>query len=143
MCVLSCVKLLETPSLKCYYMDYSLKCYSVHRISQARILSGLPFPTPEDLSKPGFKSESLVSPALAGGIFTIWEASLNKYYYLNHIINTVYFAPSPVIYYFIECMIVFLNIKKKKLFSKAYKSLQRSIIHDFKTNIFYVLILLE
>ena len=32
--------------------------------------SGLPFPTPEDLSDPGIKSESLASPALACGFFT-------------------------------------------------------------------------
>ena len=32
--------------------------------------SGLPFPTPGDLSDPGTESMSLVSPALAGGFFT-------------------------------------------------------------------------
>ena len=31
--------------------------------------SGLPFPTPGDLSEPGTESVSLVSPALAGGFF--------------------------------------------------------------------------
>ena len=31
--------------------------------------SGLPFPTPGDLSDPGTESVSLVSPALAGGFF--------------------------------------------------------------------------
>ena len=32
--------------------------------------SGLPFPTPGDLSDPGIKPMSLVSPALAGKFFT-------------------------------------------------------------------------
>ena len=32
--------------------------------------SGLPFPTPGDLSEPGTESVSLVSPALAGTFFT-------------------------------------------------------------------------
>ena len=39
--------------------------------------SGLPFPSPGDLPKPGFKSTSLVSPALASRFFTTganWEA---------------------------------------------------------------------
>ena len=40
---------------------------SIHGISQARILSGLPFPSPGDLPEPGIKS---MSPALAGGFFT-------------------------------------------------------------------------
>ena len=38
--------------------------------------SRLPFPTSEDLLKPGIKPASLVSPALAGGFFTTiatWE----------------------------------------------------------------------
>ena len=38
--------------------------------SRQRILSGLPFPTPGDLSDPGFQPVSLTSPALAGGFFT-------------------------------------------------------------------------
>ena len=39
--------------------------------------SGLPFPSPGDLPNSGIKPASLVSPALAGGFFTIsttWEA---------------------------------------------------------------------
>ena len=36
--------------------------------------SGLPFPPPRDLSHPGIKLESLLSPSLAGGLFTAtWE----------------------------------------------------------------------
>ena len=40
---------------------------SVHGISYARYWSGLPFPSPRDLSNPGIKPTSL---ALAGGLFT-------------------------------------------------------------------------
>ena len=55
----------------------SLPGSSVHGISQARIWSGLPFPSPGDLPNPGIKPMSLVSPALVGGFFTTslpWEA---------------------------------------------------------------------
>ena len=48
-------------------MDYSLPGSSVHGIFQQEYWSGLPFPTPEDLSNPGIE---LVSPALEGGSFT-------------------------------------------------------------------------
>ena len=37
--------------------------------SRQEYWSGLPFPTPGDLSEPGTESVSLVSPALAGGFF--------------------------------------------------------------------------
>ena len=49
----------------------SLPGSSVHGISQARIWSGLPFPSPGDLPNPGIKPMSLESPALAGGFFTL------------------------------------------------------------------------
>ena len=48
-------------------MDCSLPGSSVHGISQARILGGLPFPSPGDLPHPRIKHASL---ALAGGFFT-------------------------------------------------------------------------
>ena len=38
--------------------------------SRQEYWSGLPRPPPGDLPKPGFKAESLMSPALAGGFFT-------------------------------------------------------------------------
>ena len=50
-------------------MDYSPPGSSVHGISQARILSGLPFRSPEDLPDPGIEPAHLASPALAGGFF--------------------------------------------------------------------------
>ena len=51
----------------CDHMNYSLPGFSVSGISQARILSGLPFLPPGDLPNPGIKPRS---PALAGGFFT-------------------------------------------------------------------------
>ena len=46
---------------------------------QARILSGLSFPTPGDLPDPGMKPKSFAPPALAGRFFTTsatWEAQI-------------------------------------------------------------------
>ena len=63
--------------LFCDPKDYSLPGFSVHGISQARILEWLPFPSPGDRPTPGVKPESLMSPALAGGFSTTsatWEA---------------------------------------------------------------------
>ena len=46
----------------------SLPGYSIHEISQARILEGsaLPFPSPEDLSNPGIKPRLLHSRGKEG-----------------------------------------------------------------------------
>ena len=38
--------------------------------SRQEYWSGLPFPSPEDLPNPGIEPPSLVSPALAGEVFT-------------------------------------------------------------------------
>ena len=38
--------------------------------SRREYWNGLPWPPPEDLSDPGIKPASLVSPVLAGGFFT-------------------------------------------------------------------------
>ena len=48
-------------------MDCSPPSSFVHGISQARVLHGLPFPSPEDLPDPGTEPEF---PALTGGFFT-------------------------------------------------------------------------
>ena len=48
--------------------------------SRQEYWSGLLFPLPADLPDTGIKSESLASPALAGGFFTTsatWEAQLD------------------------------------------------------------------
>ena len=51
----------------CDPMDCSPPGSSIHGILQARILEGLPFPSPGNLPVPGIKP---ISPALAGGFFT-------------------------------------------------------------------------
>ena len=51
----------------CSPMDCSLPGSSVHGTSQTRNWSGLPLPSPEDLSDPGIEPAFL---ALAGGFFT-------------------------------------------------------------------------
>ena len=51
---------------------------SVHGIFKARILEGLSYPTPGDLSDLGIEPTSLESPALTGGFLTTsatWEVS--------------------------------------------------------------------
>ena len=58
----SCLTLLDS-------MDCSLPGSSVHEIFQARILSGLPFPSPGDLPNPGIEPRSTW---IIGRHFTIW-----------------------------------------------------------------------
>ena len=68
-------KSLQSRSTLCNLMDSSLPGFSVE-FSRQEYWSGLPFPSPGDLPAPGIKSESLMSPALAGGFFTTsatWE----------------------------------------------------------------------
>ena len=64
MCVLSCVQFFVTP-----WMIARLATLSMG-FSRQKYLSGLPFPPPGDLSDPGIKPVSPVSPALADGFFT-------------------------------------------------------------------------
>ena len=55
------------------------------RFSRQEHWSGLPCPPPGDLSHPGIKPTSLMSPALASGFFTIsatWEAHANAYFFI-------------------------------------------------------------
>ena len=54
----------------CDPMDCSPSGSSVHEIFQARILEWIAIPTPGDLCDPGIESASLVSSAVADGIFT-------------------------------------------------------------------------
>ena len=65
-------------------MDCNLPGSSVHGILQARILSGLPFPSLGDLPYPGIEP-SFMSPALAGRFFvasTTWNA--HTYFIVTH-----------------------------------------------------------
>ena len=54
----------------CNSMDYSLPGSLSMEFSRQEDWSGLPFPTPGDLSDPEIEPMSLVAPALAGGYFT-------------------------------------------------------------------------
>ena len=61
-------------------MDCGPPGSSVHGISQARILEWVALPSPRDLPNLVIKPVSLVSPALAGGLFTTgatWEAHVH------------------------------------------------------------------
>ena len=63
----------------CSRMHSSPPGFSVHGISQARILQWLPFPTPGALRNPAIEPASLVSPALTGRFLTTsttWETSI-------------------------------------------------------------------
>ena len=51
--------------------------------SRQEYWSGLPFPPPEDLPDPGIEPTSPMSPALAGGFFTIMQ--------LGKPLNAIYF----------------------------------------------------
>ena len=91
-------------------MDCSPPGSSVQGISQARILSGLPFPSPRDLRDPGIEPGS---PTLAGGFLT---TELPRKFVFKHtsILNdSYYFCYSGLfylfIYTFVKCLFSFLN----------------------------------
>ena len=67
-------------------MDYNLLGSSVHGILQARILGGLPFPSPGDLTNPGIK---LRSPELqADSLSTeLWGKPLIEYMYAEQMMR--------------------------------------------------------
>ena len=67
--------------------------------------SGLPFPTPEDLSDPGIEP---TTPALAAGFFTTsttWEAQLKAYVHTKACTWIFFYH----LYFFIESPQVFLK----------------------------------
>ena len=73
----SCAKLLQSCLTVGNPVDCSLPGFSVHGISQARILVWVTMPSPGDLPNPGMEPESLTPPAWAGRFFTTsatWEA---------------------------------------------------------------------
>ena len=74
-------------------VDCSQLGFSVHRIFQAVIPEGLPFPTPWDPPTPGLKPMSLVSAALAGGFFLPLVPPEKPYTYIH---TCVYICMLPV-----------------------------------------------
>ena len=67
--LLCCFSVAQWCLTLCHPMNCSPPGSSVCGILQARILEGLPFPSPGDLPNPGIKP---LSPALAGEFFTNW-----------------------------------------------------------------------
>ena len=68
--LLSRVQLFTTLWTEAHHAPLSME------LSRQEYWNGLPFPSPGDLPNPGTETMSLVSPALAGGFFTIcatWE----------------------------------------------------------------------
>ena len=55
----------------CHSIDCSPPGSSVHGIFQAKYWSGVPFPTPGDISDSGMEASPPASPALAGALFTL------------------------------------------------------------------------
>ena len=68
--VLYCAKSLQLCLILCDPMAWSLPCSSVHGTLQARILERVAISNLGDLPDPGIKLASLVSPAMAGRLFT-------------------------------------------------------------------------
>ena len=80
----------------CEPMDFSPPGSSVHEILQARYWSELPYPPPGDLSNPGIKPTSSVSPALIGGFLTTsttWEAQCERQFNINCAFEEIYVHP--------------------------------------------------
>ena len=63
--MISCVQLSATPWTVAHQTPLSMA------FSRQEYWSGLPFPTPRDLSDPGIEPASLASPTLAGRFFII------------------------------------------------------------------------
>ena len=72
MCVLSHVQLFVTPWTTAHKAPLSMG------FSKPEYLSGLSFPTLQDLPDPGIKPESSVSPTVAGEFFTS-SATYNRF----------------------------------------------------------------
>ena len=77
-----CVCILSHIQLFCDPMDYGPPGSCLMEFSKQEYLSGLPFPTPEDLPHPGMEPISPESPALAGRFFTTsaaWETKTHHF----------------------------------------------------------------
>ena len=74
MCSVSHVQLFATP------WTIACQAFLSMEFSRQEYWSGLPFPTPEDLLNPRTEPTSLVSPALAGGLFTIVPPRSTQHY---------------------------------------------------------------
>ena len=79
-CVPAC-KSLQSCLTLCDSMKYNPPGSSVNGIPRQEYWSGLPCPPSGDVPNPGMEPVSLVSPALAGGLFPLKPPrKLNKYF---------------------------------------------------------------
>ena len=108
--MLSCVQLFEIPRSIARQPPLSME------FSRQEYWGGLLFPSPEDLSDPGFERASPVSPALAGRFFTA-EPPGKLVFYISAsyiFIHSVFTAILQGIYYHIHISII-LILQRKKL----------------------------
>ena len=80
MCVCVCV-LIRFSRVQLFMTVWTVTPLSVS-LSRLESWSGLPFPPPGDLPDPGIELESLMSPVLVGGFFTVsptWEVQCWAY----------------------------------------------------------------
>ena len=91
-------------------MDCSPPGSYVQGISQARILSGLTFPSPQDLRDPGIEPGS---PTLVGGFLTTELPKKSVFKHTSILNDNYYFCYSGLfnlfIYTFVKCLFIFLN----------------------------------
>ena len=86
-------------------MDCKLPGFSVHGIFQARILSGLPFPTAGELPNLGIKIASLACPSLAGRFFTTVPPGKSKRLHYKSVAKC---HPKFVLKTLLDCFIVII-----------------------------------
>ena len=82
LCACVCAKLLQSCPTLCDLIDCSLPGSSVHGILQERILDWVTMPLFRGLPNPGIEPACLMSPALAGGLYTTrtaWETPPYQY----------------------------------------------------------------
>ena len=125
-----CVESLQLGPTLSNPLDCSPPGSSVQGILQVRNWSGLPCPPPGDLPQPGIAPVSLMSPALAGELFTTSASSLSDKTSLKSstvIINTLtcccyflsLFIPTGFYFYFI---IVVLAVLGLHCYARAFSS---------------------
>ena len=81
LCVCMCVHThlhVQTCPPLCYPIDCSPPGPSVHGISRQKYQSGLPFPSPGDLSNTGIKPESPVAPPMARNLLANGSVQLEQ-----------------------------------------------------------------
>ena len=112
------VKLLQLCPALCHVMDVTYQAPQSMGFSMQENWNGLPRPTLGDLPDPGIEPESLMSPALAGGLFTTnatWEApfisiSLYCLYLSISLLFLSFYLSISVFYFCLSISVLFLSI---------------------------------